>query len=224
MAEAPSWCGLVSLEVEEQTHTTWREAWWPVGVCYRGDILDVYVRPLVQCDTSSSPWTTTLDIILPGWLRSASSRRPSSVWTGQHAHLISTRSSMCGTCYRWRFCDVRSNQQLSWNWEMPSLKSGTILRWHLSRDSLEAWDAIVMMWLHHIPRSNARAERQLSRPTCHDNLIGQEIIRYMHPTLQWITGEKQNNMTSDEQASFYYCSTHTGNVSPTEHYQQFAPR
>ena len=34
--------------------------------------------------------------------------------------------------------DVRSNQELSWNREMPSLKSETILRRHPSRDTLEA--------------------------------------------------------------------------------------
>ena len=60
-------------------------------------------------------------LCLPGWLRSTSSRRPSSVWTGQHAHLISTRSSMFGTCYRWRFCDVQSNQRLSWNLQINVL-------------------------------------------------------------------------------------------------------
>ena len=82
---------------------------------------------------------STLDLIVPGWLRSTSNRRPSSsVWTGQHARLISTRSSMFGTCYRWRCFDVRSSQQLSWNWEIPSLKCGTIFRWQPFRDSLEA--------------------------------------------------------------------------------------
>ena len=89
------------------------------GLCYRHDILDVYVR--LYCGAigiSSSLRTTTLDFIVPGWLRSTPSRRPSSVWTGQHAHLISTRSSMFGTCYRWRFCDVHSNQRLSWNLKM----------------------------------------------------------------------------------------------------------
>ena len=78
-------------------------------------------RTLVQSEFSSSSWTTTLDLIAPGWVRSTSSRRPSYVWTGQHTELISTRSSMLGTCYRWRFCVVRSSKQLSWNWEMPSL-------------------------------------------------------------------------------------------------------
>ena len=34
--------------------------------------------------------------------------------------------------------EVRSTQELSWNWEMPSLQSGTILRWQPSRDSLQA--------------------------------------------------------------------------------------
>ena len=83
------------------------------GLCYRDDMLDVYVRPYaVVIGTSSSLWTTTLDSIVSGWLRSTSSRRPSSVWTGQHVHLISTRSSMFGTCYRWRFCDVQPNQRL----------------------------------------------------------------------------------------------------------------
>ena len=85
-------------------------------------------RTLVQSDLSSSSWTTTHDLIVPGWLRSTSGRRPSSEWTDQHAHMISTRSSMFGKCYRWRFCDVRSCQQLSWNWEMPTLKRGKILR------------------------------------------------------------------------------------------------
>ena len=86
------------------------------GFCYRDDILEVYVRPYAGViGPSSSLWTTTLDLIVPGWLRSTSSRRPSSMCTGQHAHPISTRSSMFGKCYRWRFCDVQSNQRLSWN-------------------------------------------------------------------------------------------------------------
>ena len=88
---------------------------------------------LVQSDPSLSKWTKTLDLIVPGWVRTTSSRRPSSVWIGQHARLIASRSSMFGTCYRWRFRDVRSNQQLSWNWKMSSLKSGTILRWQPPR-------------------------------------------------------------------------------------------
>ena len=90
-------------------------------------------RTLVQSDPSLSKWTTTLDLIVPGWLRTTSSRRPSSVWIGQHARLIASRSSMFGTCYRWRFRDVRSNQQLSWNWKMSSLRSGTLLRWQPPR-------------------------------------------------------------------------------------------
>ena len=84
------------------------------SLCYRDDMLDVYVRPYAGViGTISSLWTTTLAFIVSGWLRSrlrsTSSRRPSSVWTAQHAHLISTRSSMFGTCYRWRFCDVQPN-------------------------------------------------------------------------------------------------------------------
>ena len=87
------------------------------SLCYRDDMLDVYVRPYAGViGTISSLWTTTLDFIVSGRLRSrlrsTSSRRPSSVWTAQHAHLISTRSSMFGTCYRWRFCDVQPNQRL----------------------------------------------------------------------------------------------------------------
>ena len=109
------------------------------GVRYRDEILDVYVRPyagaigpqFILMDDNARPHRA-------GWLRTTCSRRPSSIWTGQHGHLISTRSSMFGTCYRWRFCDVQFNQELSWNWGMPSLKSGTILRWQPSRDSLEA--------------------------------------------------------------------------------------
>ena len=55
------------------------------GLCYRDDILDVYVRPYAGAiGTSSSLWPITLDFIVPGWLRSTSSRIPSSVWTGQH--------------------------------------------------------------------------------------------------------------------------------------------
>ena len=89
------------------------------GLCYRDDILEVYVRPYAGAiGPSSFLWTTTLDLILPWWLRSTSSRRPSSVWTGQHAHPISTRSTMFGKCYMWRFCDVQSNQRLSWNLKM----------------------------------------------------------------------------------------------------------
>ena len=86
------------------------------GLCYRDDILDVYVRPYAGAiGPISSLWTTTFEFIVPGLLRSTSSRRPSSVLIGQHAHLISTRSSMFGTCYRRRYCDFQSNQRLSWN-------------------------------------------------------------------------------------------------------------
>ena len=56
-----------------------------IGLCYRDDILDVYVRPYAGAiGTSSSLWTITLDVVVPGWLRSTSSRRLSSVWAGQH--------------------------------------------------------------------------------------------------------------------------------------------
>ena len=89
------------------------------GLCYSDVILEVYVRPYAcAIGPSSSLWTTTLDLIVPGWLWRTSSRRPTSVSTGQHAHLISTRSSMFETCYMWRFCDVHSNQRLSWNLKM----------------------------------------------------------------------------------------------------------
>ena len=89
------------------------------SLCYRDDILEVYIRPYAGAiGLSSSLWTTTLDLISPGWLRSTSSRRPSSAWTGQHAHPISTRSGMFGKCYRWRLCDVQSNPRISWNLKM----------------------------------------------------------------------------------------------------------
>ena len=78
------------------------------GLCYMDAMLDVYVRPYAGViGTISSLWTTTFDFIVSGRLRSTPSRRPSSVWASQRAHLISTRSSMFGTCYRWRFCDVQ---------------------------------------------------------------------------------------------------------------------
>ena len=55
------------------------------GLCYRDAIMNVYVRQYAGViGTSSSLWTTTLDLIVPGWLRSTSCRRPSSEWTGQH--------------------------------------------------------------------------------------------------------------------------------------------
>ena len=105
------------------------------GLCYRDDILEAYVRPYAGAiGPSSSLWTTTLDLIVPGWLRCTSNRGPWSVWTGQHAHPISTPSSMFGKCYRRRFCDVQSNRCLSWNFKMYQLKNGTILRWQPSRD------------------------------------------------------------------------------------------
>ena len=85
------------------------------GVRHRDELLDVYFRPYAG---AIGPQFILIDLIVPGWLRTASSRRPSSVWIGQHAHLISARSSMFGTWYRWRFRDVRS-KQLSCNWEMP---------------------------------------------------------------------------------------------------------
>ena len=72
------------------------------GLCYRDDILEVYVRPYAGAiGPSPSLWTTTLDLIVPGWLRSTSSRRPSSVWIGEHTHMISIGSSMFEKCYRW---------------------------------------------------------------------------------------------------------------------------
>ena len=84
------------------------------GLCYSDDILELYITPFAGAiGTSSSSWTTTLDLVVPEWLRRTSSRRPSSEWTGQHAHLISTRSSMFETCYSCRCCDVQSNQRLS---------------------------------------------------------------------------------------------------------------
>ena len=47
------------------------------GLCYRNDILDVYVRLYAGAiGPSSSLWTTTLDFIVPGWLRSTSIKRP----------------------------------------------------------------------------------------------------------------------------------------------------
>ena len=40
------------------------------GLCYRGDMMDVYVRPYAGAiGTSSSSWTTTLDFIVEWWLR-----------------------------------------------------------------------------------------------------------------------------------------------------------
>ena len=71
-------------------------------LCYRDDILEVYFRPYAGAiGPSPSLWKTTLDLIVPGWLRSTSNRRPSSVWIGQHAHTISIRSSMFEKCYIW---------------------------------------------------------------------------------------------------------------------------
>ena len=50
------------------------------GLCHRDDILEVYVGPYAGAiGPSPSLWTTTLDLIVPGSLRSTSSRRPSSV-------------------------------------------------------------------------------------------------------------------------------------------------
>ena len=41
------------------------------GLCYKDDILDGYVRPYAGAiGPSSSSWTTTLDLVVPGWLRS----------------------------------------------------------------------------------------------------------------------------------------------------------
>ena len=98
------------------------------GLCYMDDIMDVHVRPtLVQSESVHLYGRLrSISSCTSGWLRRTSSRRPKSIWTGQHAHLISTRSSMFGTCYMWLFCDIQSNQRLSSNWEMSSLKSGTI--------------------------------------------------------------------------------------------------
>ena len=102
-----------------------------IGLCDMDDILDVYVRLYAGAiGTRSSLWTTTIDFIVPGWLWSNCSRRTSSVWTGQHAHLISSRSSMFGTCYRWRICDVHSNQRLSWNLKMSQSTYPTLAGRH----------------------------------------------------------------------------------------------
>ena len=94
MLQAPSRCGLVSEEMEEPAHHAERHD--DRYIRYRDEILDVYVRPYAGA-ISSSLWTTTLGLVVPGWLRSTSNRIPSSVWTGHHAHLISTRSSIFGT-------------------------------------------------------------------------------------------------------------------------------
>ena len=45
------------------------------GLCFRDDILEVYVRPYTGAvGPSPSYWTTTLYLIMSGWLRSTSSR------------------------------------------------------------------------------------------------------------------------------------------------------
>ena len=72
------------------------------SLCYRDDMLDVYVRQYTGViGPSPSLWTITLDFIMPGWSRSTSSRRPSSVWIGEPTHMISIRLSMFENCYRW---------------------------------------------------------------------------------------------------------------------------
>ena len=72
------------------------------GLCYRNDILEVYVRLYAGAiGPSPSLWTTTLDLMVVGWSRSTSSRMTSFVWIGEHTHMISIRSSMFEKCYRW---------------------------------------------------------------------------------------------------------------------------
>ena len=70
------------------------------GLRYSDVILEVYVRPYAGA-IGPQFIPMGLDLVVPGWVRTTSNRRASSVWTGQHAHLISTRSSMFDTCYRW---------------------------------------------------------------------------------------------------------------------------
>ena len=109
------------------------------GVRYRDDILYGYVRP--YAGAIGPQFIPMNDNAIPHRARVVEDYL-------QHETIVRMDWPAClpdlnpiehvGTCYRWRLCDVGSSQQLSWNWEMPSLKSGTILRWQPSSDSLEA--------------------------------------------------------------------------------------
>ena len=106
------------------------------GVRYREEILDVYVRPyagaigpqFILIDNNARPRRTravedylqqdTVDRV--HWPARSPDLNPiKHVWNElqvaisqcpvQHAHLISARSSMFGTSYRWRFHDVWSS-------------------------------------------------------------------------------------------------------------------
>ena len=109
------------------------------GVRYRDEILDVYVRPYAGA-------------IGPQFILMDDNARPHRARVVedclQQETIVRMDRPACSpelnpfehvwNMLQLTICDVRSNQELSWNWEMPSLKSETILRRQPPRDSLEA--------------------------------------------------------------------------------------
>ena len=96
------------------------------GTCYRWRFHDVRSSTLTwsQPDRACLGWATGGDFTMSGTARSPDLSPIEHVWNElqvaisrcpvQHAHLISTQSSMFGTSYRWQFRDVRYST-LTWS-------------------------------------------------------------------------------------------------------------
>ena len=104
--QTPSWCGLVSAEVEEHRGSTCTIVMRGLmtSVCYRGETLDVYVAGAIELQfILARPHRA---MVFEDHLQQETVIRSktyglasTSIRTGQQAHLISTRASMSGTCY-----------------------------------------------------------------------------------------------------------------------------
>ena len=93
-------------------------------VRYRDDILDVYVRPyagaigprVILMDDKSTPGLIVTCRVVAEYLQQETIVRMD--WSACSPDLNPIEHVWNITCYRWRLCDVRSNQRLSWNREL----------------------------------------------------------------------------------------------------------